>query len=99
MQKNTPILLVGLKKDLRNDHKTIKEAQEFGDAIVSEKEGMEASKAMNCVTYCECSAKTREGLEEVFLNAIAAVLDPQQFIHMSEKQPKKTPKKKGCSLL
>ncbi|KAG2377978.1 hypothetical protein C9374_008600 [Naegleria lovaniensis] len=96
MQKKTPILLVGLKKDLRLDPKTTREVLEAGDTIVSEKEGKDVAEALDCVTYCECSAKTRDGLEEVFMSTVAAVLNPQQISH-KDVQSKKNVKK--CCLV
>ncbi|KAL9649735.1 hypothetical protein ABK040_009550 [Willaertia magna] len=97
--KETPILLVGLKKDLRNDPKTQKILQEQGESIVSEEEGKEVSLFTGCITYCECSAKTREGLEEVFTNAIASVLDPDRFKIRPSSKDARTKDVKCCLLM
>ncbi|XP_034187439.1 ras-like GTP-binding protein RhoL isoform X1 [Osmia lignaria lignaria] len=62
---NTPIVLVGTKGDLRNvenvDTITLKECKKM-------------KKKIKAYKYVECSALKRENLEEVFVEAIRAVL-------------------------
>merc|ERR1712000_283797 len=53
-----PIILVGCKKDLRYDQKTIEELH----------------KKIGAYKYLECSAKTNEGVREVFEHATRAAL-------------------------
>ncbi|XP_012235619.2 ras-like GTP-binding protein RhoL isoform X1 [Linepithema humile] len=62
---NVPIVLVGTKADLRN--------QETMD-IIHPRECSKMRKKIRAVKYVECSAIKQEGLEEVFQEAIKAVL-------------------------
>ncbi|XP_012541769.1 ras-like GTP-binding protein RhoL isoform X1 [Monomorium pharaonis] len=62
---NVPIVLVGTKADLRN--------QEVMD-IVSSRDCNKMKKKIKAVTYVECSAIKQQGLEDVFIEAIKAVL-------------------------
>lgn len=78
---NTPKILVGTKKDMRENSKT----------KVSTHEGEEFCKALKLSGYCECSAKTQEGLKEVFDNAIR--------IYLETKKPTTASKKSGCLLI
>jgi small GTP-binding protein len=56
--KNVPILLVGLKADLRTDTNT--------ETSVSIEKAQAASKAIGAVRYVECSAHDGKNVEEVF---------------------------------
>lgn len=98
-KKQTPIILIGLKKDLITDPKTIRSVKEAGDSLVEGKEGEDMAKQTGCVTYCECSAKTREGLDDVFINAIASVLNPEKFKDKPAKESPNGRKKKFCLIL
>ena len=70
----TPIVLVGLKTDLRDDPDIIKKLKLSNSAPVSFREGVRLAKEFKAVTYLECSAKTQNGLKAVFEEAIAIVL-------------------------
>ena len=85
---NVPIILVGNKKDLRNDENTKKELAKMRQAPVKTEEGEEICDKINANAYMECSAKTKENVREVFYEATKAAL----------KRPKKN-KKRGCSIL
>ncbi|KAI8650483.1 Helo-like-N domain-containing protein [Fusarium keratoplasticum] len=64
---NTPIILVGNKKDLEHDPKIIQEAKKIGYHPVTYEEGAEkAAKLPGVVKFLETSAKTGEGIKEVF---------------------------------
>lgn len=84
---STPIILCGTKVDLREDKKAVEELRSQGQDVITFKMGEKKAKEIGAVKYCECSAKTGEGLKEVFDEAIKAVLFPQ------------SKKKKGCTLL
>eukprot|EP01086_Lenisia_limosa_P012449 TRINITY_DN40788_c0_g1_i1.p1 TRINITY_DN40788_c0_g1~~TRINITY_DN40788_c0_g1_i1.p1 ORF type:complete len:186 (-),score=56.55 TRINITY_DN40788_c0_g1_i1:60-617(-) len=73
-----PIILVGTKVDLR---------EENPEAITTQ-QGQEMAKRISAVDYKECSARTRDGLKEVFDHAVKAVLFKEE-----------APKKKKCVLL
>ena len=79
-----PILLVGCKKDLRNDQKTIEELKKIGQVPVSYEEGLAVSQKIGAYKYLECSAKNQDGVKEVFEHATRAALMA------------KTKKKKKC---
>ncbi|KAI3394277.1 hypothetical protein diail_2924 [Diaporthe ilicicola] len=96
-----PIILVGCKKDLRYDNKTIEELRKTSQKPVSPeefrgikpgigiydylgstriansaaiKQGEEVRKKIGAYKYLECSAKTNEGVREVFEHATRAAL-------------------------
>ncbi|RIB09756.1 ras family protein [Gigaspora rosea] len=69
-----PIILVGCKKDLRFDPKTIEELRKTSQRPVTPEEGMSVSQRIGAYKYLECSAKTGEGVREVFEHATRAAL-------------------------
>ncbi|XP_062311401.1 rho-related GTP-binding protein RhoA-C-like isoform X2 [Osmerus eperlanus] len=85
---NVPIILVGNKKDLRNDEHTRRELAKMKQEPVKQEEGREMSNRINAFGYLECSAKTKDGVREVFEMATRAAL-----------QAKKRCKKNPCLLL
>ncbi|KEY83820.1 Rho GTPase Rho1 [Aspergillus fumigatus] len=90
-----PIILVGCKKDLRHDPKTIEELHKTSQKPVTPEQiidifvqGEEVRKKIGAYKYLECSARTNEGVREVFEAATRAALLT------------KTHKKKGkCTIL
>ncbi|EZA54462.1 hypothetical protein DMN91_012263 [Ooceraea biroi] len=74
---NVPIVLVGTKVDLRN--------QETID-IITPRDCNKMRKRIKAVKYVECSAIKQEGLDDVFMEAVKAVL-------------KKPPSRKPCYIL
>ena len=81
------IKVVGNKKDLRNDEQTRWELQKQKQEPVRKDDGDEMSQKINAFAYLECSAKSKEGVREVFETATRAALAT------------KKKKKKGCALL
>ncbi|KAL8613063.1 GTP-binding protein Rho1 [Nucella lapillus] len=71
---NVPIILVGNKKDLRNDGNTIRELQKMKQEPVKWEEGHAMSEKISAADYLECSAKSKEGVREVFEKATHAAL-------------------------
>ena len=69
-----PVVLVGCKKDLRNDEETLSLLAADKKAPVSREEGEEMKTKIGAVGYQECSAKTKEGVREVFEVATRAAL-------------------------
>ena len=63
---NVPIILVGNKKDLRNDPNTIKELGKMKQEPVKLEEGRAMAEKINAFAYHECSAKNKEEVREVF---------------------------------
>ncbi|EIE88646.1 hypothetical protein G6F46_009417 [Rhizopus delemar] len=86
-----PILLVACKKDLRNDPAKIEELRKTSQKPVATEEGMSVAQKIGAYKYIECSAKTGEGVREVFEHAARAAL-------MANKHPGKN-KKKKCVIL
>ncbi|TDH10510.1 hypothetical protein EPR50_G00075830 [Perca flavescens] len=85
---NVPIILVGNKKDLRNDEHTRRELAKMKQEPVKFEDGKEMANRISAYGYQECSAKTKDGVREVFEMATRAAL-----------QAKKRGKKSTCLLL
>ncbi|KAG1439405.1 hypothetical protein G6F56_012310 [Rhizopus delemar] len=85
-----PIVLVGCKKDLRNDPNTIQDLGRNSQRPVSYEEGAAVAQKICAYKYHECSAKTGEGVHEVFQEATRAALVVNK---------KKKGKSKSCTLL
>ncbi|KAI8095058.1 P-loop containing nucleoside triphosphate hydrolase protein [Gilbertella persicaria] len=69
-----PILLVACKKDLRNDPAKIEELRKTSQRPVTAEEGLGVAQKIGAYKYLECSAKSGEGVREVFENATRAAL-------------------------
>lgn len=65
---NAHIVLVGIKKDTRND------PHEMKRKLVTSQEGQLMAEQIHAFAYIECSAKTKEGVGEVFETATRAAL-------------------------
>jgi Ras homolog gene family, member A len=97
-----PIILVGCKKDLRRDPKTIDELRKTNQRPVTPEEvrsgsmswqfiryltlmqGMAIGQKIGARHYLECSARTGEGVREVFQYATRAAL-----LSRTNRKPKK----------
>ena len=77
---SVPIILVGNKKDLRNDPSTIKELGKMKQEPVKPEEGRAMAEKINAFAYLECSAKSKEGVREVFETATRAALQVHSFL-------------------
>ncbi len=71
---NVPIILVGNKKDLRNDENIRRELLKIEQEPVTLEEGLAMAERIGASTYLECSARTKEGVREVFETAARAAL-------------------------
>ena len=71
---NVPVILVGNKKDLRNDELMKEKLSKIKQEPVKSEEGSLVCERIKAYAYLECSAKTREGVREVFKTAAKAVL-------------------------
>jgi len=80
---NVPIVLVANKKDLRNDSTTIKELAKMKQEPVKSEDGRAMAEKINAFGYLECSARTKEGVREVFELATRAAL---QVKHKKKKR-------------
>ena len=90
---NVPIILVGNKKDLRNEDITKRELARMKQPTVESKKGSRTCEKINGYAYLECSAKTREGVRDVFETAAKAALETKP----SEPRPRHRLNK--CALL
>lgn len=89
-----PIILVGCKMDLRNDPKKIEELARTSQRPVSPEEGRAIADKIGAIQYCECSAKTQEGVQEVFEAATRAALATKD-----SRRPGRKGTKKKCIVL
>ena len=71
---NVPIILVGNKKDIRNDEAIRRELSRMKQEPVKPEQGKVMSDTIGAFAYLECSAKTKEGVREVFEMATRAAL-------------------------
>ncbi|CEP10794.1 hypothetical protein [Parasitella parasitica] len=71
---DTPRLLVGTKKDLRQDSGYITELSMNGQKLISTDEGKELAEKFKS-PYIECSAKKNDNIEEVIEAAIELILN------------------------
>ncbi|XP_036392159.1 rho-related GTP-binding protein RhoG-like [Megalops cyprinoides] len=85
---NVPILLVGTKKDLRNDSEVLKKLKEQNQTTITQQQGSALARHIHAIKYLECSALNQDGIKEVFADAVRAFLNPQP-----------TDRKKPCVLL
>ncbi|XP_059805334.1 ras-like GTP-binding protein RHO [Hypanus sabinus] len=69
-----PVLLVGNKRDLRADERTRRELARSKKEPVRWEEGRAVADKVGAYAYLECSAKTKEGVWEVFETATRATL-------------------------
>ncbi|KDQ12660.1 hypothetical protein BOTBODRAFT_78455, partial [Botryobasidium botryosum FD-172 SS1] len=56
------VILVGCKKDLRTDEKTIKELASTGESAVTYDEGLAFAREIGATAFVECSSLTDEGI-------------------------------------
>ncbi|KAJ3404191.1 hypothetical protein CcCBS67573_g05092 [Chytriomyces confervae] len=92
-----PIILVACKKDLRNDPRVIEDLRKTGQSPVQPQQGQAVAEKIGAYRYLECSARTGEGVAEVFDHATRAALTNRGGGASSGGAKK--PKAKGCMLV
>ncbi|KAG4101502.1 rho family small GTP binding protein cdc42 [Neocallimastix lanati (nom. inval.)] len=83
-----PCLLVGTQIDRLTEESTLSQLAKNNEKPISEEQGQRLAKEMKAVKYVQCSARTQEGLKNVFDEAIIAALTPLE-----------SDKKNNCVLL
>jgi len=72
---NVPLVLVGTKSDLRDDHEALRSLQAKGLSLVPRAECEARKTEIGAQSYYECSALTQDGLKDVFDGAIKAAMN------------------------
>uniref|UniRef100_A0A8C6TVX9 Rho-related GTP-binding protein RhoG n=1 Tax=Neogobius melanostomus TaxID=47308 RepID=A0A8C6TVX9_9GOBI len=85
---DVPFLLVGTRTDLRGDRGELDKLAANKQRPLQPEDGEKLARELRAVKYMECSAKTREGVEEVLEEAVLAALEKNE----------ETKKKKKCVL-
>jgi len=67
--RGLPVILVGCKKDLRNDPREIEELRRTKETPITPEEGAVVATKIGAKMYLECSALTSEGVQAVFQEA------------------------------
>ncbi len=102
----TPLILVGLKSDLRTKRACIDLLKTQGLTPVTPEQGQAVAKRMNAM-YVECSSKEMRGVDDVFELAVNTAVGQeietrQQSQSPFQQKPGGKPKKKGsrpCKIL
>lgn len=94
---NVPMLIVGTKSDLRTDENALESLKKEGKSPISEDEANAMVKDLGALKYLECSALTRQGLKNVFDEALTSVVGQRDGNKPGGAGAKK--KSKGCALL
>jgi GTPase SAR1 family protein len=101
----TPLILVGLKSDLRSKRSCIDLLKTQGLTPVTPEQGQGVAMRMGAV-YVECSSKEMSGVDEVFElavnTAVGQELEKRRQEHDSEPRPGGKPRKlrkKQCTIL
>lgn len=64
-----PVILVGCKKDLRIDSNITENSAGTNKKSLSTADGKRLAERIQADCYMECSAKTREGVQDLFVHA------------------------------
>lgn len=73
----TPIILVGLKSDLRNKRTCIELLKTQGLTPITPEQGENVAQRMGA-TYAECSSKEMRGVDEVFAKAVDSAISIEE---------------------
>jgi len=75
---DVPIVLVGLKTDLRDDADIKKTLSSKGKAPLTRQDGEIRAREIGAIGYWECSAMTQDGMKDMFDEAIHAALQREK---------------------
>ena len=74
LKVDVPIVMVGLKTDLR------KYAEEsIYDKMLKPEDGEKLAKAEGALKYVECSALTQKGISAVFTETVRIAINPEKY--------------------
>ncbi|XP_012413160.1 rho-related GTP-binding protein RhoD isoform X2 [Trichechus manatus latirostris] len=76
--KETPIVIVGCKTDLRKDDSLVKKLRKNGLEPVTYNRGQEMARSVGAVTYLECSARLHDNVHAVFQEAAKVALSSRR---------------------
>lgn len=72
--RDTPLILIGCKTDLRKDKECARKLRALNQAPITYIQGEETCKQMNAEVYLECSAKFQENVNDIFKEATKRAL-------------------------
>eukprot|EP00475_Leptophrys_vorax_P019608 TRINITY_DN2686_c0_g1_i1.p1 TRINITY_DN2686_c0_g1~~TRINITY_DN2686_c0_g1_i1.p1 ORF type:complete len:215 (-),score=58.81 TRINITY_DN2686_c0_g1_i1:25-600(-) len=75
---NAPIVIVGTKKDMRDDEKVSRVLSKQGTKPVELEDVVQYAQECGAKEVIECSAKTQENLKKVFLQAIHHAIESKK---------------------
>jgi Ras homolog gene family, member A len=82
-----PVILVACKIDLRADPAVIDELRAQKLTPVTTDEGKQIALQIKADAYMECSAKTREGVHDLFMRAARLSLEKRSTSHHRRRRP------------
>ena len=91
----TPLILVGLKADLRHNRKAIDILKAQGLTPVTSEHGRSVASKMGA-RYMECSSKTMEGVREIFDQAIDTVIGVEEQTVAAAKENTRSSRPSGA---
>ena len=101
----TPIILCGLKSDLRSKRTCIELLKTQGLTPVTQQQGKAVAQKMGAM-YMECSSKEMSGVHEIFETAIDTTIRSQddlkaeaEAVRRGENAPVKKKKRSNCKIL
>jgi len=76
--KEPQVILVGTKKDLRNDDATLLRLSQEGQKPIQTPDGKAKATEIKAAGYYECSAMQQEGVKQVFDAALTLAMKPKK---------------------
>jgi Ras family protein A len=80
-----PVILVACKTDLRTDPRVITKLGKQGEKPVTSEVGKRIATEIKADAYMECSAKTREGVQDLFIQAARLSLKKRSRKHSDDR--------------
>jgi GTPase SAR1 family protein len=80
------VILVACKKDLRTDSQIIAKLKQENEKPVTAEIGKQIATQIKVDAYMECSAKTREGVQDLFVHAARLSLKTRKQSYRKSRQ-------------